>query len=372
MLSLLRVRPFVFVCLLALFGCAGNSTTADADPGGGGNTAESSAASGPPKKLNAAHILIQHKDSQRASAGITRTKEEALQRAREVAAKAQAEGADFAALAREYSDGPSGPEGGDLGDFEPRMMIPEFSQATMKLDIGQVSDPVESPFGYHIILRKKVVGDLNAAHILIQYAGCARADDSITRSKEEAFALASEIADRARAEGADFAALAREYSDGPSARNGGDLGVFSPGRMVKAFSDATVQLQIGEISDPVESPFGFHVILRKPLPRRISARHILVQYAGSERADSAITRTKDQARARMAECLEKARAGTDFAALAREYSDGPSASRGGDLGEFPEGVMAPAFNDAAFALEVGQISDIVETPFGFHIIQRYR
>jgi len=334
--------------------------------GGGGYSSAFAA-----KKLNASHILIQHADSKRAAEGITRSKEEALQRAKDVAAKAQAQDADFATLARQFSDGPSKQNGGDLGNFLPQQMIPEFSAATSQLKIGEVSGPVETQFGYHIILRKPLIEDLNAAHILIQYAGSARAADGITRTKEQALAFAQQVSEMARANGANFAALARQHSDGPSGSNGGDLGVFSPKQMVQEFSQATLKLKVGEISDPVESRFGYHIILRKPLPRSISARHILVQYKGSERADPTVARTKEEALARIQECLQKVKAGESFAELAKEYSDGPSGSRGGDLGEFKEGVMDPRFNDAAFALEVGGRSDVVETPFGFHIITRY-
>jgi hypothetical protein len=102
------------------------------------------------------------------------------------------------------------------------------------------------------------------------------------------------------------------------------------------------------------------------------ARHVLVQYQGSMRAGPTITRSREEATARANEVIAKARAGEDFAALAREYSDGPSGPRGGDLGVFPRGRMVPAFDDAAFALEVDAVSAIVETPFGFHVIQRYQ
>ncbi len=78
--------------------------------------------------------------------------------------------------------------------------------------------------------------------------------------EEEALKKANEILEKAKAEGADFAALAREYSDGPSARKGGDLGIFTAERMVKEFSDAAFALDVGGISEPIKTRFGFHVI----------------------------------------------------------------------------------------------------------------
>ncbi len=110
-----------------------------------------------------------------------------------------------------------------------------------------------------------------------------------------------------------------------------------------------------------------------PQPGQVAAaRHILVQFQGSMRAGPDITRSREEATARINEVLQKARAGEDFAALAREYSDGPTGPRGGDLGTFPRGRMVPAFDNAVFAMQPGGISDVVETPFGFHVIQRYQ
>lgn len=108
-----------------------------------------------------------------------------------------------------------------------------------------------------------------------------------------------------------------------------------------------------------------------PAPTRIGAKHVLVMWRGSERAPANITRTREEAQARAAEVLRRARAGEDIAALAREFSDEPGAhTSGGDLGMFGRGQMVPPFERAAFALPQGGISDVVETAFGFHVIKR--
>ena len=101
---------------------------------------------------------------------------------------------------------------------------------------------------------------------------------------------------------------------------------------------------------------------------QINASHILLMYAGSER--SRATRSKDDAQTQIAEIATKLGAGEDFAALAKQHSDCGSAQAGGDLGAFGRGQMVKAFEDAAFALNVGETSEVVETPFGYHIIRR--
>lgn len=99
-------------------------------------------------------------------------------------------------------------------------------------------------------------------------------------------------------------------------------------------------------------------------PAEVRARHVLVKSSASEDPGR-----REEARRRIEAVLAEARGGADFAELARRHSEDATAADGGDLGWFPRGRMVPAFEEAAFALEGGGISEVVETPFGFHVIR---
>lgn len=101
---------------------------------------------------------------------------------------------------------------------------------------------------------------------------------------------------------------------------------------------------------------------------QIRASHILLMYQGSMR--STATRSKDEALKAINALKDDVAGGADFGDLARKFSDCPSGEEGGDLGFFPRGAMVREFDEAAFALQAGEVSDVIETPFGFHLIQR--
>ena len=104
------------------------------------------------------------------------------------------------------------------------------------------------------------------------------------------------------------------------------------------------------------------------MPDQVRASHILLMYKGSMR--SSASRTKDEAKTKIAALKKDLDGGADFATLAKANSDCPSKSDGGDLGEFGKGMMAKEFETSAFGLPVGGTSGIVETAFGYHIIRR--
>lgn len=176
-------------------------------------------------------------------------------------------------------------------------------------------------------------------------------------------------------QGADFVQKAALVSDAPDARQGGDMGWFMPGAIARQF-EYILSKPVGTVVEPVRSPAGFHVIRvmedRMHEPElgqaydEVHARHILLQIPDS--ADEA-TKAKIRYRAEtLARELQRA-SDEEFATRAKEISQGPSASRGGDLGWFKRGQMVPEFENVAFSMKPGDTSDVVETRFGLHIIR---
>jgi hypothetical protein len=106
-------------------------------------------------------------------------------------------------------------------------------------------------------------------------------------------------------------------------------------------------------------------------PESIVAQHLLVMYKGSKNAAKGVTRSRDEARLRAHEALDLIKKGQDFDKVVAAYTDEPGgAAKHGDLGRFSRDMMVKSFSDAAFALDVGQVSTVIESPFGFHVIRR--
>jgi parvulin-like peptidyl-prolyl isomerase len=136
---------------------------------------------------------------------------------------------------------------------------------------------------------------------------------------------------------------------------------------VRKWARATLAKEV-EISDAEVHEFYVANEVRFVQSAQINVRHVLIKLAADADAD-ADDATVAAARREIEEILAQARAGADFAELARQRSQGPSAPRGGDLGFVPRGQLVKPFEDAAFALQPGEISEVVRTEFGFHIIK---
>ncbi len=201
------------------------------------------------------------------------------------------------------------------------------------------------------------------AHILL------RAPESASPEQLQKLRLRGEQAlKRARA-GENFAELAAAFSDSPEALQGGDIGWRSLARMPGLYADAARKLGVGEVSDLLRSSAGFHVV--KLLGKRggsaaasiqqTHARHILI------RVNEVVSEA--EARRKLENVRERIANGVDFAEQARLYSQDGSAAKGGDLGWLNPGDTVPEFERAMDALKDNELSPVVQSPFGMHLIQ---
>ena len=175
------------------------------------------------------------------------------------AMKALKAGTSFAKVSASYSDTPNALEGGNLGWKQGAQMPNLFLEALNSMKIGDVSEPIRSPNGFHILkLTNKrggssplVVQQTHARHILIK--------TTEIMSEKEAKNKMDQIKDRLD-NGEKFEVLARQYSEDGSASNGGDLNWVNPGDTVPQFEKAMNELKVNEISAPVRTQFGWHII----------------------------------------------------------------------------------------------------------------
>ncbi len=170
-------------------------------------------------------------------------------------------------------------------------------------------------------------------------------------------------------QGANFGQMAVAVSDGQQGLEGGDLGWRKMNQLPTLFADLVVGMRAGDISDPIRSPSGFHIIKLMEVQRgqvrmvtQTHARHILI------RPDE-ITSEQD-ARIRLQQLKERIQNGEDFGELARSHSDdGGSAVKGGDLGWVSGADVVPQFRAAMDKLQPNEISDPFQSDFGWHITQ---
>jgi len=184
----------------------------------------------------------------------------AKQKAQDILTKLHS-GADFTQVAIAESDGQQALNGGDLGWRKLSEIPTLFSGLVRNMQVGDISDVIRSPSGFHIIKLaetrsgsgKHIVNQTLARHILIQ--------TSELVSSQEALERLQKLKQRIDG-GEDFAQIAAANSDDKaSAADGGSLGWVNPGTMVKEFENAMNNLQPGEVSEPVKTPYGWHIIL---------------------------------------------------------------------------------------------------------------
>ncbi len=218
----------------------------------------------------------------------------------------------------------------------------------------------------YLLTQEKQAGkseELELAHILVQVPEQASAE-KIQASKQRADQAWEQLRS-----GAQFAQVAAGFSDAKDGLQGGNLGWRSADRLPSIFQDALKNMQPGETSAVLRSPNAFHIIKlldkrSKDAPVMITqtrARHILIK-------SSELT-SESEAKSRLAEIRQRIEGGADFAEQAKLYSEDGSAAQGGDLGWVSPGVFVAEFERAMNALKIKQLSDLVQTEFGWHLIQ---
>lgn len=209
--------------------------------------------------------------------------------------------------------------------------------------------------------------EVRASHIMVNLPMPAPTpEDSI-----KAYEKANIILDRLK-NGEDFALVAAEMSDDVSGKsNGGDLYWFTGGMTVPEFETGVYKLKKGQYSkEPIRTVFGLHIVKlvdKQPRLESVRASHILIQ---DQRDSVGMIMDSLGTLAKAQDILKRIKNGEEFEKLAAEYSDDPgSKTKGGDLGFFERRRMVQQFDSAAFALKPGQVSDLVRTQFGWHIIK---
>jgi peptidyl-prolyl cis-trans isomerase SurA len=247
-------------------------------------------------EYNIAHVLI------RVPEQATPAQVEARRGRAEEVVKRLKEGADFTQIAATYSDAPDALQGGVIG-WRNRQRLPElFVEALAGMSPGGVSGALRSPAGFHVVKLLEVRGadapllveQAHVRHILV------RTNDLV--SEDEAKRKLLGLRDRI-INGVNFAELARLNSDDGSASRGGDLGWLYPGDTVPEFERAFAELKIMEVSQPVKTPFGWHLIQvleRRTADvstdrKRIEARKALLDRKGDEAYQEWLRQLRDRA-----------------------------------------------------------------------------
>jgi len=207
--------------------------------------------------------------------------------------------------------------------------------------------------------------DINLAMILIGVP-----ENSSDQETAELMIKAQQISQRAK-RGESFTALAQAFSQAlDKGTNGGEMGLRPADRYPTLFVESTQSLNKGEVSDPVRSGAGFHILkvlekkqseLSSTMIEQTRARHILLR-TGKDLSETA-------ASSRLLSYRQRIQAGTDFADLARQFSQDGSAAAGGDLGWASPGQFVPEFEESLASLRPGQISNPLTSRFGVHLIQ---
>ncbi|MDF1665252.1 MAG: peptidylprolyl isomerase [Planctomycetota bacterium] len=313
-------------------------------------------------RLNIQMIVVKYKGLPGASLVCPYEKVEAQSVALKIARLARSKDANFSKLELKYSD--ERMRGRTLQLNRDRKKLAKIFKDAFVLKTGQVSDPLDTPLGWCILYRPPAV---MARHLLITWKGGPFED--VVRSKEEARLIAYDVQKKLTA-GASFGDLLASYHDPVvqkklqiRGRSGGSSAYFAEHEF-PPIGTAAFLLKDWEVSKVIETPTGFYIVQRV-VP--ISARHILISWRGNKRIPK-LTRSRAEAKTLIEKLQKQIKDGASFESLLSQSDD--KVTPGGHYFNFAPEYMVKEFSDVAFKLKVDEISEIVESPFGYHLIQR--
>ena len=217
-----------------------------------------------PDELAASHILVAYQGARNCPAGLTRTREQAHERARRIAVLLRTGRGDLGDYARRNSDDPAAVRNsGNLGNFHLGELEPALEEALLALALGEIGGPVETSNGWHVI-RRDPVRVVRIHHLLVAYRDANQAAADIDRDRPEAARLARALYHKVTCNHVDLCDLTEQFSDDPENRLVcGDLGWIEPGLLERNVEKAIFELQPGEVTPVLESGYGFHIFWRE-------------------------------------------------------------------------------------------------------------
>ena len=238
-------------------------------------------------------------------------------------------------------------------------LISEMNDYKKKVGIEYIKEKQIIETGLKSLYEKRRE-EIRVSHIMI------RPD---TMSLDKAKELAQSLIDRIN-NGENFEELAKEYSSDTFSKDlGGDIYYITAGQVIAPFEDAAYNTPVGQVyPEPVQTRFGYHIIKVKDRQERryqLRAKHVLKNFTNQEgQFDSVYALNK------IKEIRDSVINGANFDEMAKKYSDDKgSGQNGGDLGFFERRSMVKEFDEAVFNMNMGEISDIIKTQYGYHIIK---
>jgi peptidyl-prolyl cis-trans isomerase SurA len=242
-----------------------------------------------------------------------------------------------------------------------QLMVNRLRQRVMqdRIHISEqdVQNFLKSPQGQVALATEYRLG-----HILVNLPDSASPEQIATARKQADAALVELQA------GKDFAQVAAKYSNAETALKGGDLGWRKQAELPSLFSDSVEKMKVGDVAGPLRTPGGFHLI--KLLEKRGDAMNVTQYHVRHILVRPTEILSSDDAHQELADLRSRILKGASFAEMARLHSDDPGSARnGGDLGWVSKGEMVPEFDQVMVSTAAGQLSDVFQSSYGWHILE---